>query len=248
METLSLEDIVNIGVFGGFAAFALIDTIMPARAYPKMRFWRLRGLAFFATYLVLSSMLPFVWDGWLGQYRLVDATGFGTFGGAALGFMAYQLIAYGWHRLMHRSDTLFRWVHQMHHSAERIDIWSAMIFSPLGMAAWTFVGSLALVLVVGVTAEAAMLVALATTMLAFLQHSNMKTPRWLGYFVVRPEMHTLHHKRGVHAYNYSDLPVIDMIFGTYKNPAEVDGPVGYYDGASNRILSMLAGRDVTRAS
>lgn len=246
MNSLTLTDLVDIGVFGGFAAFALLDFLRPARVFPKVRFWRLRGLAFFATYLVLSSLLPFVWDGWLGQHRLIDATGLGTFGGAAVGFVAYQLVAYGWHRLMHRSNLLFRWVHQMHHSAERIDIWSAMIFSPIGMAAWTFVGSFALVLVVGVTPEAALLVALSATLLAFLQHSNLKTPRWLGYFVVRPESHLLHHKRGVHAFNYSDLPVIDMIFGTYQNPHEVEGPAGYYDGASDRILAMTLGRDVTR--
>jgi hypothetical protein len=49
----------------------------------------------------------------------------------------------------------------------------------------------------------------------------------------------------VHQHNFSDLPLWDMIFGTFENPATFDGEAGFYDGASRRIGSMLLGRDVT---
>ena len=247
METITLEAILLPTIIGGFAVFALLDLIVPARTFPKIAWWRLRGVAYFVTYLGLSSVLPFVWDETLGAHRLIDGTGLGTSGGAAAGMAAYHLSAYGWHRLMHTSSFLFRGVHQLHHSSERIDIWSALMFSPLGMIMWTFVGSFALVFVVGITAEAAMVVGLVNTFLAYFQHANLRTPRWLGYIIVRPESHTLHHHRGVHAYNYSDIPVIDMLFGTFRNPTseQADRPVGYYDGASDRVLEMLVGMDVT---
>jgi len=80
---------------------------------------------------------------------------------------------------------------------------------------------------------------------AAFQHANIRTPRWLGLFVQRPESHAVHHQRGLHACNYSDLPLWDMLFGTYCNPAVWAGQAGLHDGASNRIGEMLIGRDVS---
>ena len=39
--------------------------------------------------------------------------------------------------------------------------------------------------------------------------------------------------------------VIDMLFGTYENPETFEGEAGFYDGASNRVVDMLLGRDVS---
>jgi sterol desaturase/sphingolipid hydroxylase (fatty acid hydroxylase superfamily) len=55
----------------------------------------------------------------------------------------------------------------------------------------------------------------------------------------------VHHERGVHAFNYSDLPLWDMVFGTFRNPETWDGEAGFYGGASSRIGEMLIGRDVS---
>src|SRR3546814_7488520 len=75
------------------------------------------------------------------------------------------------------------------------------------------------------------------------QHANIKTPHWLGYLIIRPESHTLHHQRGVHRHNYCDLPLWDMIFGTFRNPRYWEGEAGFYDGASRRIGAMLIGKE-----
>lgn len=58
-------------------------------------------------------------------------------------------------------------------------------------------------------------------------------------------MHAIHHERDAHSGNYCDLPVIDMIFSTYRNPETFDGAAGFYDGASGRVVDMLLGRDVS---
>jgi sterol desaturase/sphingolipid hydroxylase (fatty acid hydroxylase superfamily) len=81
---------------------------------------------------------------------------------------------------------------------------------------------------------------------AAFQHANIKTPRWLGYVIQRPEMHNIHHARGLHRWNYADLPMIDMIFGTFQNPSAWESAVGFYRGASDRVGEMLLGRDVSR--
>jgi sterol desaturase/sphingolipid hydroxylase (fatty acid hydroxylase superfamily) len=81
---------------------------------------------------------------------------------------------------------------------------------------------------------------------AMFQHANLSTPAWLGYFIQRPESHNIHHQRGLHRYNYADLPVIDMLFGTFRNAGDsIDLECGFYNGASRRIPEMLIGRDVS---
>jgi sterol desaturase/sphingolipid hydroxylase (fatty acid hydroxylase superfamily) len=86
----------------------------------------------------------------------------------------------------------------------------------------------------------------ATTLLAVFQHANIRTPTWLGYLVQRPESHSVHHQRGVHAFNYSDLPVFDLLFGTFRNPTAFAPEQGFWHGASDQVLPMLAMRDVSR--
>ena len=158
--------------------------------------------------------------------------------------LAYELGAYWWHRSMHRHTPLWRLLHQMHHSSERLDLVSAFWFSPLDMVTWTLLPSLVLALL-GVPAQAATITLLSITFLAMFQHANVRTPAWLGYFVQRPEMHTVHHARGVHHYNYADLPVFDMLFGTFRNPNGYEYETGFWHGASARVADMLLLRDVS---
>ena len=74
---------------------------------------------------------------------------------------------------------------------------------------------------------------------------SLRTPRWLGYIIQRPESHSVHHGKGLHRYNYSDLPLWDIVFGTFRNPEGFQSEHGFYQGASARIPEMLAFRDVS---
>ena len=130
---------------------------------------------------------------------------------------------------------------------ERLDTYGAFWFSPLDMVGFTVVYSLALTLVVGLSAEAATMTLYIAMFLTIFQHTNVKTPVWLGYIVQRPESHSVHHQRGVHAWNYSDLPVFDLLFGTFRNPREYAEQQGFYDGASARVGDMILCRDVASA-
>jgi sterol desaturase/sphingolipid hydroxylase (fatty acid hydroxylase superfamily) len=56
----------------------------------------------------------------------------------------------------------------------------------------------------------------------------------------------VHHARGIHHYNYADLPVIDLLFGTFRNPREHAHATGFWHGASTRVVDMLLLRDVSR--
>jgi sterol desaturase/sphingolipid hydroxylase (fatty acid hydroxylase superfamily) len=232
-------------LFAFFGVIALLDFISPARAFPKVRFWRLKGFAFAVLYFVVAGYSPFLWDEWLGQYRMVDATGLNLAAAVAIGFVTLQLGIYVWHRTMHNVNFLWRHSHQMHHSAERVDVWGALYFHPFDMLGFTFVGSLMLVMFVGISAEAAAIVNLLAAFCSVFQHANVKTPWLLGFFVTRPESHSLHHQRDVHAYNYGDIPLWDMVFGTFRNPKTWNEQAGFYDGASSQMADLLVGRDIS---
>jgi sterol desaturase/sphingolipid hydroxylase (fatty acid hydroxylase superfamily) len=241
-----MQDIILMSLLAAYGLLLVLDVVAPARAFPKVRHWRAKGLAFFVLFNALGIGLPLVWDAFLAEHRLIDATGLGTLIGAIAGVLVVQFFSYWWHRTMHRTPFLWRWFHQVHHSAERMDVFGAFYFSPLDMVGFLFVGSFAMVWAVGLSPEAAVLANGITTFCAFFQHANIRTPRWLGYFIQRPENHSIHHERGVHAYNYGDIPLWDMVFGTFKNPEVWNGQPGFYDGASSRLGEMLIGRDIAK--
>lgn len=240
-----LLDPISLAVFALYGGLMLWEALAPGRPLPKVAGWKWRGLAAFGMFFFLSSYLPLVWTEWLVQYQLVNLSPLGTWGGALIGLLVIEAGIYAWHRTMHASPMLWRTFHQMHHSSERLDSYSAFWFSPLDMVGWTVLSSLCLSLMVGITAEAATVVLLSTTFMSIFQHSNIRTPRWLGYIVQRPESHSRHHQRGVHAGNYADLPLYDMLFGTFHNPRDFVPATGFYEGASARVADMLRFRDVS---
>jgi sterol desaturase/sphingolipid hydroxylase (fatty acid hydroxylase superfamily) len=237
-------DPVSLAFFALFGGVWGVEALFPARRLPTIPGHRLRGVAALLIYFLVSSYLPFLLGPWLAQFKVADLTFLGTWAGGLAAFLVYQLFAYAYHRGLHRFDGLFRAVHQMHHSAERLDVPSAFLFSPLDMVGWTLVSTIALS-IAGITPEATVVFLLGGAFVSMFQHANVRTPHWLGYLIQRPESHSHHHARGRHAQNYADLPLIDLIFGTFVNPREFAEHTGYYDGASARVTEMLLMRDVS---
>jgi sterol desaturase/sphingolipid hydroxylase (fatty acid hydroxylase superfamily) len=100
------------------------------------------------------------------------------------------------------------------------------------------------VFILGLDPVAAAAVGYVATFYGMFQHWNVKTPRWLGYIIQRPESHGIHHELGVHAHNYSDFPLWDILMGTIVNPETFDGEVGFAGDAPQRVGAMLRFKDV----
>lgn len=241
-----LIDPVSLIILGMYVALMLWETLFPARELPKIKNWKLQGLTSFAVFFYLSTYFPLIWDAYLVDYQIFNLTTLGTLGGAFVALLIYEFGLYIWHYAMHKNDTLWKIFHQMHHSAERMDSYGAFYFSPMDMIGFSLLGSLCLVVVAGFTAQAATLFILITTFLAIFQHANISTPTWIGYIVQRPEAHTVHHAKGIHAYNYSDISLFDIIFGTFNNPKRYEHETGFYNGASKRVWDMLTFKDINK--
>ncbi len=239
-----LLDPASIIVILIFFVLMVFSELFPGRPMAHIRFWKMKGIVAFILYFFLSTYLPLIWNEYLVPYQLIDMTFLGDYWGALVALLIYQLGVFIWHRAMHKNNILWRVFHQMHHSAERVDVYGAFFFSPMDMIGFTFLTSLAMILVGGFTAQATIYAIYGVTFLGVIQHTNIKTPQWMGYVFQRPESHSLHHGKGVHAFNYSDLPIFDVIFGTFRNPGEFAKETGFYDGASSRIVEMIFFKDI----
>jgi len=223
----------------------VLDWAIRGRRHDSTRYWRVRATLVTIAIFYLSGYFAVFWGTVLGDFHLLDLAGLGAWGGALLGILVYELGHYWYHRLAHQHDWLWRAGHQMHHSAESLDAFGAFWQHPLDAFFFTTVSSLVFYPLLGLTVEAGVIGALFLTFNAMFQHMSFRTPRWLGYIIQRPESHSVHHGKGIHRFNYSDLPLWDIVFGTFRNPAEFQREHGFYPGASERILDMLAFRDVS---
>jgi sterol desaturase/sphingolipid hydroxylase (fatty acid hydroxylase superfamily) len=227
-------------------AFLVVDLLLPRAGNTPLRAWRLRASAVTTVNFGLSLGLGLAYTQVFAGVSLFDGRTLGTWGGAVVGVVVYEFFKYWYHRTAHRFDRLWRLGHQMHHSAESLDPWGAYFLHPLDAAIFLSMSSLVLFPLLGLEPLAAAWATAFLTFCAVFQHARIATPHWLGWFIQRPESHAVHHERGVHAWNYSDLPLWDMIFGTWRNPRSRERlEQGFYDGASARLVDMLAFRDVS---
>lgn len=163
------------------------------------------------------------------------------------GLLCATFFGYWLHRAEHRFDGLWRVSHQLHHSALRVDTAGAFYRHPVEVVLKVTLSTTVSVFVLGLAHLATAAVGLGGALLSLFQHWNVRTPHWLGYVIPRPESHLLHHARNVSAQlvrNFGDLPLWDLLFGTFENPREAwSGSVGFDMPANARIKDMLLMRD-----
>jgi sterol desaturase/sphingolipid hydroxylase (fatty acid hydroxylase superfamily) len=245
---MSTVDIVGLLVPVTYFAFLLTEKLWPARQFPPRRGWQWIGLGFLALVMTISTVVPLLIPGaWLEQHRLIDGTGLGVVGGTMVGIVAMEGVVYAWHRAAHTFGPLWRGFHQMHHGPKRVDIAGSLVFHPTEIVVQTLLQLAVTVIALGLDPLAAALTGYFIAFNSFFQHWNVRTPQWIGYFIQRPEAHCVHHRLGFHYYNFADLSVWDMLFGTFRNPREFRGECGFGAGADRKMGAMLAFDDVNAA-
>jgi len=108
----------------------------------------------------------------------------------------------------------------------------------------SIIGSLLVYTTLGLGLKAGAVYTFCTAAGEFFYHTNVRTPRWIGYVFQRPEMHRIHHEYARHQNNYGDIVWWDMLFGTYENPAEFDSSCGFDNEKEQRLFAMLKLTDV----
>jgi sterol desaturase/sphingolipid hydroxylase (fatty acid hydroxylase superfamily) len=222
----------------------VVERWRPARPLPRVRGWWLRAIGANLVQAAIVVLAAPLWDPWLREHPWTDGVSLAPTVGAAVGYVAITFVYYFWHRARHEVPLLWRTFHQLHHSPARLEVVTSFYKHPAEILVNGVLSSVVLYGLCGLTVEAAAGATLLTGLAELFYHWNVRTPRWLGYFFQRPEMHRLHHAEGVHRYNYSDLPLWDLLFGTFRNPAVQDAPTGFGGEREQRLGAMLLGVDV----
>jgi sterol desaturase/sphingolipid hydroxylase (fatty acid hydroxylase superfamily) len=241
-----LDEWFGICVAALYPAIIVLEHLRPARRFPKVRFWNVKlGIVLFV-YIAAVNVAVLRWLPleWLAAHKLIDLSQAGMLPSIAIGYLSTTLVMYGWHRAEHRFDFLWRAFHQIHHSPRHLNVYVAGVNHPLDLAITMSFAFPVGLFVLGIDPVAALIVSHLGGVAAFVQHANISTPRWLAIVLQRPEAHCVHHQRGLHAYNYSDLPLWDFVFGTFRNPSKWAGETGFDEPADRRYWAMLACVDV----
>jgi len=225
----------------------LVERGRPGRLWPKPASWPIRALTFNALQAGVIYISGLTWNHWLASASLLHVGGHHVVLDAAAGYFVITFVFYWWHRWRHEVPQLWLWLHQIHHSPKRLELFTTFYKHPVEIVLDSMLSSLVAYTLLGLSPAAATAAFAMTGLAEMFYHWNIHTPRWLGYFIQRPESHCVHHQRGVHRYNYSDLPIWDMLFGTFKNPAVFERECGFDGQREERVLTMLKGENVLRS-
>jgi len=223
----------------------LLERAVPGWPLPRVRTWPLRVLLINGVQLCVVLLAGLTWERWLAHasvFRLADHVP--PIAGGLIAYFIATFVFYWWHRWRHEYHLLWRGFHQIHHSPQRLEVITSFYKHPGEMVVNSIVGSLLVYSLLGLTLESGAIYTLCTALGEFFYHTNIRTPRWIGYFFQRPEMHRIHHQHGRHKNNYGDIPWWDMLFGTYENPKEWLHTCGFDPPKEEKLLAMLAYEDV----
>ncbi|WP_413942732.1 sterol desaturase family protein [Bdellovibrio sp. HCB-162] len=220
------------------------ERLLPGRKLPHSKGWYYRAVFINLIQLAMVGIAGLTWNKFFRDYTLFN---FGGWSSPALEGFFYWFIGtfifYWWHRLRHVNGW---WLifHQLHHSPSRIEVLTSFYKHPVEIAADSILIGFIIYTVFGGTAEAGAWYALYAATGEYFYHANIKTPRWFGYFIQRPEHHSIHHELGVHKYNYSDITWWDRMFGTFKDTDEFASRCGFPEQNEEKLKEILLFKDV----
>jgi sterol desaturase/sphingolipid hydroxylase (fatty acid hydroxylase superfamily) len=223
----------------------VFERLWPGWTLPRVATWPVRVVLLNLVQVGVILLAGISWDRWLAPLSLFHlGRGPHWILGGCLAYVIGTFLFYWWHRWRHEVDVLWRVFHQIHHSPQRIELITSFYKHPLEMMVNSILGSALTFALLGLDVRAGMVYTACCALGEFFYHTSMRTPRWVGWFFQRPEMHRIHHQRGRHRNNYGDLSLWDILFGTYENPAEVSVACGFDPEKEERLGAMLGFADV----
>ena len=161
--------------------------------------------------LGISVLAGQTWNRWLDHTSIFQLKEhFSDWSSAAIIYFFSTFVYYWWHRYRHESPVLWRVLHQIHHSARRLEIVTSFYKHPVEILINSILSSLIVYPLFGASVSAAGYYTILIAAGEFFYHWNIKTPLWVGFIFQRPESHRVHHQFRHHTNNFADIPLWDM--------------------------------------
>jgi sterol desaturase/sphingolipid hydroxylase (fatty acid hydroxylase superfamily) len=232
-------------LLGVFVFCFVLERIIPGWPLPQVRTWPVRVVGVNLVQIAIVMLAGVTWEEWLASASLFKLEEYvSPLVGGLIAYFIATFVFYWWHRWRHENDVLWKLFHQIHHSPQRLEVITSFYKHPAEMVVNSMLGSLLVYTTLGLSLEGGAVYTACTAVGEFFYHTNIKTPRWVGFFFQRPEMHRIHHQHERHKNNYGDITWWDMLFGTYENPREWVYTCGFDDEKEQRLGDMLAWKDV----
>jgi len=241
MSTLA---ITSLTIALAAAAFLILERVRPGRELPNAPGWYARALVITLFQVGITLVTNRIWVHLFAQVSVFNLKalhlpmieGF-------IGWFIGTFFFYWWHRVRHQKGW---WVlfHQVHHSPARIEAITSFYKHPVEILADSALAAAVLYPLLGCSLEGAMWFNAFAATGEFFYHSNFKSPPWLKYLIQTPELHSIHHQIDVHSFNFSDLPIWDRVFGTYRDTDEFAPQCGFPRHNERHLARMLAFEDV----
>lgn len=225
-------------------AFFVLERALPGRELPESPRWYVRAAFLNGCQFCIVCFAAVAWNKWLQGHSFLHLSHLPAVAQGALGWFIGTFVFYWWHRIRHDSDLLWRVCHQIHHSPSRIELLTAFYKHPLEIAADSAIASALMLVVLGASASGAAWFNVFATIGEFFYHSNLRTPKWWGYFLQRPEHHSVHHQLDFHSCNYGDITWWDRLFGTFREAEDFVPQCGFPENHEELLGQMLVFQDV----
>lgn len=237
-------DALLISCLAGIAMM-VVERMIPGTRLPKVPGWLWRAIVLNLGQIAVVIVAGHTWNRWLQGFSLLHAARWPDWLAALSAYVFSTLVFYWWHRVRHESSFWWRFAHQIHHSAARLEILTSFYKHPFEIFVNSVLSALIVYPIMGCSTPQGGYYTLLIAGGEMFYHWNIHTPRWVGHLFQRPESHRIHHQRNRHAKNYSDLPVWDKLWGTFSNPKNGDQIVcGFRDQLESQLGPMLAAREV----
>jgi len=220
------------------------ERVSPGRMLPSAPGWYTRAALMNLLQLTLIGIGGLTWNRFFRGHALLQLGAWSNpiLEGAFYWFVG-TFIFYWWHRIRH-ANGFWLIFHQIHHSPSRIELLTSFYKHPIEIAVDSMLTGFFIYCVFGGTAEAGAWTSLFGAAGEYFYHSNIRTPKWLGWFIQRPEHHSVHHEIGVHKYNFGDITWWDRLFGTFKEAEFFADRCGFPGRQEARLIEMLRFKDV----
>src|SRR5687768_15272048 len=106
-----------------FVCCFILERVVPGWQLPRVRTWPARVLAINAVQLAVVLLAGLTWERWLSSASVLHLSQHvSPVAGGLVAYFIATFVFYWWHRWRHEHALLWRVFHQIHHSAQRLEV------------------------------------------------------------------------------------------------------------------------------